>query len=220
MIHQFFAIPTYAAFLINHKIDTIIFDGYNFSTKDSTYQKRSGVACQEVEINETNPCQANRKTFLGNYNNKERFVASLTNFLKERNFKVVECPSDADTSIVKEALRVAKTSSVVIYTDDTDILCLLLHHMAKDRSIKDIFMDDMTKKKGQERSCYNVSQILERNKSIADIILFAHAFTGCDTTSSILNFGKTSIFKIAEESQEMQSLIKKFYEERSPPTNR
>ena len=70
-------------------------------------------------------------------------------------------------------------------------------------------MADMTKKKGQERSCYNVSQILERNKSIADIILFAHAFTGCDTTSSIHNLGKTSIFKIIEESQEMQSLIKK-----------
>ena len=206
----------YAVFLTNHNIDTIVFDGYSLSTKDSTHQKRSGPVSQEVEIKEANPCPANRKTFLGNYHNKERFIACLAGYLKERNFKVVECPSDADTTIVKEALNAAKDSSVVIYSDDTDILCLLLHHIAKDPSLKEIFMVDMTKKKGKQRECYNVSEILQSNTRIGDFILFGHAFTGCDTTSAIHNFGKTSIFDKIESSTEIQSLVGEFYKENSP----
>lgn len=49
----------------------------------------------------------------------------------EINFKVLECPSDAYTSIVKEALTSAHNAPVTVFSDDTDVLCLLVHHVAK-----------------------------------------------------------------------------------------
>lgn len=50
---------------------------------------------------------------------------------------VVQCPSSADTTIVKVAID--DEENVMVYSDDTDVLCLLLHHFDID-SNKDIFL--------------------------------------------------------------------------------
>ena len=175
----------YSNFMKNLGVQTVVFDGYSLSTKNSAHQKRAGVMSQDVDIKDENSCQANRKTFFGNYNNKERFVKALASHLKDE-FKVIECPSDADTSIIKESLTVAKRSPVTIFSDDADILCLLIHHVACDSSLKEIFLTNMTKKKGKQREYYKVSDVLNKPENAAskDFILFAHAFTGCDTTSA------------------------------------
>eukprot|EP00111_Clytia_hemisphaerica_P021628 TCONS_00063617-protein len=77
-------------------------------------------------------------------------------------------------------------------------------------------MVDVTKKKNRSRECYNVSNMLQSNESNAEFLLFAHAFTGCDTTSAIHNFGKTSIFNKVNDSPAIQSIISEFYKENSP----
>ena len=205
----------YASFLKKLMVNTIVFDGYDLSTKDSTHQKRAGNISQDVDIKEENPCPANRKDFLGNYHNKQTFVKHLAKYL-QCNFKVIECPSDADTSIVKEALTMAKNSSVTVLSDDTDVLCLLIHHVAKDPSLKGIFLADMTRKKGQQREYYKISEITNKCTQFSQYLLFAHAFTGCDTTSAIHNFGKTAIFNKVKDSTTLKSIIHKFYEENFP----
>ena len=155
----------YASFLKQLKIDTIVFDGYDMSTKDSTHQKRAGSISQDIDIKGDNPCPANRKDFLGNYQNKKHFVEHLAAHLRS-TFKVIECPSDADTSIVKEALIIAKNSIVTVFSDDTDVLCLLAHHAFKDPSLKDIYLGDMTKRKGRKREFYKISDITTNNEKI------------------------------------------------------
>ena len=67
-------LQTYTTFLRKRLINTVVFDGYELSTKDSTHQKRAGNISQDVDIKEENICPANRKNFLGNYHNKEAFV--------------------------------------------------------------------------------------------------------------------------------------------------
>ena len=207
----------YSNFMKNLGIQTVVFDGYRLSTKNSTHQKRAGVMSQDVDIKDENSCQANRKTFFSNYNNKERFVKALASHLKDE-FKVIECPSDADTSIIKESLTVAKRSPVTIFSDDTDILCLLIHHVARDSSLKEIFLANMTKKKGKQREYYKVSDVLNKPENAAskDFILFAHAFTGCDTTSAVHNFGKTSIINKILDSRRLKLIAFQFYEESHP----
>ena len=58
---------------------------------------------QNLDIRSDNSCPANRTSFFGNYQNKENFVKALARYLMDK-FKVIERPSDADTTIVKEAL--------------------------------------------------------------------------------------------------------------------
>ena len=66
--------------------------------------------------------------FLSNYTNKQKFVNSLAHKLELHGFKAVLCPSDTDTTIIKTCLQF-RDKPVTVLADDTDILCLLLHHM-------------------------------------------------------------------------------------------
>ena len=45
------------------------------------------------------------------------------------------------------------------------------------------------------------------NEDIIRYLLFAHAFTGCDTTSTIHKFGKTTIFKKLNNLTSLQSIV-------------
>ena len=90
---------------------------------------------------------------LHNYTNKENFVTALAAKLEANNIKVVFCPSDADTTIVKVAL--CENRPVTIFTDYTDISCLLLHHLYILRDHGDIYLKNMNRKNDTEfRSCY------------------------------------------------------------------
>ena len=60
--------------------------------------------------------------------NKQRFVNELAETLELNRFETVLWPSDAGTSIVRTALE-TPSEQVTIFADDTDILCLLLHHI-------------------------------------------------------------------------------------------
>ena len=50
-----------------------------------------------------------------------------------------------------------------------------------------------------------------------DKLLFAHALTGCDTTSGIYKFGKTSIFKRLQSCRALLQLAAEFYKDNLSP---
>ena len=97
-----------------------------------------------VDIAETNPCPADRTTFLSNYKNKTSFVKCLSEKLEEAGLTDVQFPSDADTTIAKVAVN--HEEPVTVYSDHTDVLCLLLHRFDRSSS-RDIFLCNMTKNK-------------------------------------------------------------------------
>ena len=109
------------------------------------------------------------------------------------------CHSDADTTIFKLSLNFSKTGPVTIFADDSDFLCLLLHHCKSLKSIQKMYLTSMTKRHDCQRECYDIDEIIGSTaKHIINNTLFAHAFTGCDTASAIHNFAKTSIFRKLE----------------------
>ena len=118
--------------------------------------------------------------------------------LELHGFKAVLCPSDADTTIVKTSLQF-QDKPVTVLADDTDILCLPLHYMyhyrTETNNRNEIYLKNMTIQSNKdERVSYNINDIIGfTKKEYLEDLLFCHAFTGCDTTSQIHNFGEKSI---------------------------
>ena len=109
----------------------VVFDGYESSTKAKTQEKRGKKVSCSVEISEHNKSTADRKDFFENYGNKECFIKILSKKLEAVGIEVIIANGDADTTIVKSALSASKDRKnqiVTIVSDDTDVLCLLLHH--------------------------------------------------------------------------------------------
>lgn len=103
------------------------------------------------------------------------------------------CPSDSDTTIMRTALETL-SEQVTIWADDTEILDLLLHHVYFSNSKEKIYLKNIRVESSKDKIiCYNIQDVIATNpKGPLEHLLFAHALTGCDTTSQIPNFGKIS----------------------------
>ena len=155
-------VERYAAFLKFLKVNTVVSDGYSLSTKDATHRKRSGKVSSVIEFKDSNICPTDRDTLLSNYQNKEGFVKLLATSLKTFGFQVVECPSDADTTIVKVAIQMARVQDVIVYSDDTDVLSLLVHHCYQTSNLSNVYIMNMTRKSDQRRKCYLVTDVIDK----------------------------------------------------------
>ena len=209
----------YVTLLHKLKISVIVFDGYSFSTKDTIRKKRSGGVSNTADIKDINPCPADRNTFLSNYANKEAFVKFLGSKFELLGYDILQCPSDADTTIVKVTLNSNDDKPVTICSDDTDILCLLIHHRVQLLDTRDIYLINMTWKKGTKQpECFNIKDITNNlDQLVIQYLLFAHDFTGCDTTSAIYKFGKIAIFKKIHDSKHLKNFAAEFYNNNKLP---
>ena len=62
-----------------------------------------------------------------------------------------------------------------------------------------------------EKICHKAHDVIATNpKEYLDDLLSAHAFTECDATAQIHNFGKKSIFRKLEKSSGLQKIPKRF----------
>ena len=143
---------------------------------------------------------------------KENFITALSAIQEANIIKAVLCPSDADTTIVKVALEY-ENRSVTIFADDTDILCLLLHHLYILRDHGDIYLKSMIHKNDTEvRSCYRIQGIIDASENVnVEYILFCHTFPGYDIISAIHMFGKTSILAKLKGSSKLRNIADQFY---------
>ena len=83
-----------------------------------------------VNINAENHVPFTQDRFLSNTENKSGLIPFLSLRLKRRGVIVINCSSDADATIVINALRYAKGNSgaVIVATDDTDAAVMLVYH--------------------------------------------------------------------------------------------
>ena len=165
----------------------VVFAGYETSTKDANHNVRSGKMSQVVKIIAENSCPFDRAEYLTNYANKQIFVNELTGALELERFQTVLCPSNANTTTVRNALE-APGEQVTILADDTDLFCLLLHHLFFSNSEKKILLKNMRFESSKDVIATNPKEHIEH-------LLFAHVFNGSDTTSQIQNFGKKLVLK-------------------------
>ena len=177
---------------------TVVFDGYeDEGTKSHEHLRRNSIpqSCM-VDIHKENPVPFTQDRFLSNTENKANFVKFLSNHLKQTGFDTVDCPGDADSTIVKTGLEIARMSlkHVTVVADDTDIAVLLVHHWEDEMA--DIFFL-------QERwnKSWSIKNASLTNKSIKNHLLFIHSWSGCDTVSSVYGKGKSRLPKLMEEEK-------------------
>ena len=162
----------------------MVFNGYDSrSTKGHKHQIRVSCLSQTVTVESNKKVVLSQKEFMKNGQNKKMLIQLLEQRLQETGFRVEEARSDAETLIVKEAIRRALEGTVVVHADDADIFCMLMYHDNIDLHY-DVYFKIM--KTIGIRKCWKIKDVNEKHdETIAHHILFLHASSSCDTTSGI-----------------------------------
>ena len=189
-------IDEYVNFLKNnfqcYSTVVIVFDGYEdeMSTKGQEHNRRSGKTSASVSISLDGKVTTNRELFLSNPSNKVQLIKLLSSAFEKQGFLTDQSDGDADVLIVERGLSYAKAGrNVVITADDTDIFILMMYHwkvgMGEMFFSTDKIGDQKNKAKVKPKLFYwKISQI-SATYDHCDMLLFAHAWSGCDTTSAI-----------------------------------
>ena len=189
-----------------YKNATIVSDGYSTqqTTKAAAHVRRHGTS---VQVNFTGDMilQDVREKFLTNPSNKQRFINLLSETLMKLGFQIHHAKDDADCLIVKTTLDVAASSTTVLIGEDTDLLVLLLYHVT-DNLHGVYFMPSGRKAKLWDIKTARAKIATETCKRL----LFAHAISGCDTTSRMMNIGKSLPVKLLRKSRLFQKIADVF----------
>lgn len=191
---------------------TVVFDGYEaglMSTKSAEQQRRTtGKTSPTLTVRADIVVSTAQANFLGNGQNKTNLIHLLKPALEEKGIRVLQDPGDADALTVAAALQLAENDSlnVAVAASDTDILAMLIQR--REPSQKLWFFAPGTS--GRAGKAHNIEEVQKRLGRVKSVILFAHAFTGCDTTSAIFNKGKASLLKILQGNEELCKEIEVF----------
>ena len=147
--------------------------------------------------------------FLRNSANQKQLIKLFSSKFRQTQIDVRESKEDADTLTAKTPKNCPEDGSVVVASEDTDVLMILLHHWNRDS--RDIFCckkQETSKKAKTKHAAKNQTDEIgmPRKKAILmrwiiqrtaepkknNFILFAHAFLGCDMTSAVYGEGLVS----------------------------
>ena len=131
--------------------------------------------------------------FLLNKINKQRFLELLTHEINCGNLNSKQASGDADLEIVLTALKISEEQPTVIIGEDTDLLCLLLHHANDKHHI--YFTSEQKSNVKQKPKLWDIGYVRSKlGNEASKIILLVHALLGCDTTSRIFGVNKAVAF--------------------------
>ena len=165
----------------------------------------------DVQVKKDTQLQYSQSLFLTNNNKKTQLINLLSVALKEADHIVKTSHDDADILIVYTALDFAvEKIPVRVIAADTDVLIMLLYF--RNNEMTNILMlSDSAQRKEKSLKVYNIKEIAEKlNHQILKYLLVIHAFTGCDTTSSIYDKGKNCILKLVTKYAKIRRLCDVF----------
>ena len=121
--------------------------------------------------------------------NKQALITMIVGRLENKGCHVVHAEGDANVDIVNAAITMSSFQSTTLIGEYTDLLVLLLFY-AESSSHDLYFRSDKNKEKSR---VYNI-KILKQlfGTDICSVLLFAHAFSGSDTTLRIFGVGSLS----------------------------
>lgn len=182
----------------------IIFDGYGLpSTKSNEHSRRTmSKRCQDLDIVEANAAPCTQELLLSNEANKSKFINLIAAYLKQDGYHVFVCVADADTKIVLTALELAGNSeitNVAVVADDTDIAIMLIYHWNDE--LHDIFFYQQRQFKS-----WSIRETALQLGGRREQVLFAHAWTGCDTVSAPYGKGKPGFWDLLKNSEKLDDV--------------
>ena len=183
----------------NYRNPTIVFDGYELATtKGQEHLRRVAIPQSSfVTIVPDNLIPYSQERYFSLEKNKKEFIKFLSDYLIEKGVEVINCAGDADSEIVRVALSSAKrnTGTTFVVADDTDIAVMLLYHYNEE-------MDDIHLCQPIAKHTWSIRSCQTHIVDIKEHLLFIHAWSGCDTTSSI--FGKGKAFAVKKLRKSLQ----------------
>lgn len=188
----------------------VVFDGYDdpLSTKTHEHTRRKVTSSADVNITDASMrVTCTRKTFLQNTHNKTELIRILQEKLSNNGIQNEQSVGDADILTVKTALQKAEHQETTVVSDDTDILAMLMYHWKP--TMKDILFSTTTSvNKKKVHVEYSLKDLVSKFPLVRSL-LFAHAWTGCDTTSAIQKQGKVKIIQMLN-SRSFQEIVSCF----------
>ena len=166
----------------------VVFDSYPEipSTKDQTHAKRSKKVGPEIKISPTAPLTVSKEIFLSNLKNKQNIINFIATCLEQNHIEVRSADDDADVLIATTAVECSEKQETVLVGDDTDLFVLLWHYLPE--ADNNVIMQTRSRN-------WDIKQLKQHSGNINDMILFIHAFFGCDTVSQLHGIAKDKVFK-------------------------
>ncbi|KAK6168833.1 hypothetical protein SNE40_020007 [Patella caerulea] len=194
----------------------IVMDGYVESNiKDHERLRRiNGKVCGDVMVRLDTLNKYHQSNFLSNNTNKSRIVELLAARLSEDGHIVRKCSGDADITIANDALRLSsKGNNVQVVCNDTDVVCMLVYHVFQrgdNASGQIVLRKEPLPGKPKSGGLFCIQDICGKIHSRqAEALLFIHAWSGCDTTSSLFKHGKLELYNDIVKSERLVAIAEK-----------
>lgn len=194
----------------------VIFDGYSDTSKNikAMEQLRRTAAVStscEVHFNESMEVPISQDKFLSNRFNKRKLIEMLIDNFEKVGISTRQSRDDADVLIVETAIEKSINNTTIIVGEDIDLLILLIARTQILDQPTSIFF----KKPGKnnvETKIYS-TESLNKYPHCKKNILFLHAMTGCDTTSTLFGKGKIKVMKMFEKRSDLHNSVEIFQQE-------
>lgn len=157
-----------------------------------------------------------QKSFLLHSENKKQFIRLFCDLLKDQNILYEICEEDADRSIICTATAKRNeniNNDIVIVGQDIDLLVLFIHFAS---CFERIYFYKPAIGKSKEKYFDKNSF---KKTDLKEIILFLHAFSGCDTTSAFSGLGKKRICEVFKKYKDLRKDVKVFYDPEATKTS-
>ena len=194
----------------NFKSGKIVSDGYprEPTIKDNTHKRCAGLTISpKIDFLPDMTFQGKKDIFLRNPANKEAIIELISAELQKSGYETFQAADDADYDIVRIAIESSVDYCTTVIGEDTDLLILLLYHA--DVNSKPLYFQS-SKRAGNKIIHDIISYKKILGNDIYSNLLFLHAFTGCDSTSSTYEIGKASAFKKLLSNLEFKAIACSF----------
>ncbi|GBM78084.1 hypothetical protein AVEN_132224-1 [Araneus ventricosus] len=188
----------------------LVFDGYptyvtGKSAKSAERIRRTNLqSSHEIIFNEATCPESSQEQFLANEINKVRFIHLLKKLLLRTNVIVKQAVGDADVLIVETAVSVrSRYDNIFVVGEDIDLLFLLTGLAPMKEHL-------YFRKCGKGRTPDVLYSTASFKYKFSRMILFIHAFIGCDTTSALFGHGKTKLCSLLEKNQYLEEKMQVF----------
>ena len=145
----------------------------------------------------------NQALFFSNAKNKKEFIKMLPCHLENNGIEVASAVDDADSIIIQWAMKKANTrSNVVVIGEDIDLLVILTALTPRKH---EIFFLKPAKGPINDDQLFSSRQSL--HSKMKSSIMFIQAFSGCDSTSSFYNHGKTKLYNLLYRDKNLRKIV-------------
>lgn len=213
-------IQSYVSYVQRHypnRLVIVVFDGYGTqrSTKVVEQSRRaSKVTSAAIAVSPQINTSTTQGEFLGNGANKTSLIKLVSTELRAVGILTRQAEADADNLIVSTALEYSNADlGVHVVSKDADVMISLLHRKPPGESIILIYPQSG----GAEPKYVDIDKLQVSLGPLKEVILFAHAFTGTDTTSAAYRRGKAQACQLLRKTSTLRDAISIFYQKDVSP---